>query len=369
MAYRRDRRSIRETYEEHFPPRDVREVTVQRVVNIVEKRGSVTRPELEYDRGYDEDQWYGGSRTHQDAREYRGEGAYPSNDRGYTDDNPNFGSFRRNSSPPLNEDPYSHYSSNRDDGHLRRQVEIRSRSRGSPYFRSRGRGSAPRKSTPDRGDHKLMPPLPYTDRGEDHDNYRRREPYTSVRDRSPIRREGQPPIPVRTGSNTSSRSYSPDKDKGYTYQQLQQRRYEETCGHNRELDKSSVLTSHTLSDSVDGSPRSSVSSKENPPASVTESEEAVAASTEPKTPEEDFKARRAQAIAAKALEIETLYRQDCETFGRVVKMLAAKEPSLDKMLQTPLTENLLEIKQRCLDDLKHFIKELDQVIQQPEAST
>lgn len=60
------------------------------------------------------------------------------------------------------------------------------------------------------------------------------------------------------------------------------------------------------------------------------------------------------------------YRQDCETFRTVVKMLVAKEPSLDNLLQASLDENLLEIKQRCLDALRHFVKELDEVLEQPD---
>lgn len=61
-----------------------------------------------------------------------------------------------------------------------------------------------------------------------------------------------------------------------------------------------------------------------------------------------------------------VYRQDCETFGMVVKMLVAKEPSLEKHLQNPLKENLIEIRERCLEDLRHFIGELDEVVRQPE---
>lgn len=55
----------------------------------------------------------------------------------------------------------------------------------------------------------------------------------------------------------------------------------------------------------------------------------------------------------------------------VVKMLVAKDASLEKQLQIPLRENLGEIRERCLDDLKHFISDLDQVIEvvrQPEPS-
>lgn len=63
-----------------------------------------------------------------------------------------------------------------------------------------------------------------------------------------------------------------------------------------------------------------------------------------------------------------MYRQDCETFGMVVKMLVAKDPNLEKQLQVPLRENLGEIRERCLEDLKHFISELDEAVRQPELS-
>eukprot|EP00064_Thunnus_orientalis_P010351 superscaffoldBa00001400_g10377 len=249
------------------------------------------RPGLEFDRGFNDDQWYGGPQNYQDARECHGEGSYPHSDRRYFDENPNFGSFRRNSSPPRNEASYSQLRYNRDD--LRHQL-----------------GS---------------------------------------------RRDAQPPVFVRSGSNSSNRSFSPDRDKSYTYQQNQQR------------NKPNVMTSHTPSSSAEGSPHSSGSSKEKPPGSAAETEDAVAASMEPKpTPEKDLKARRLEAIQAKALEIEKHYRQDCETFRTVVKMLVAKEPSLDNLLQASLDENLLEIKQRCLDALRHFVKELDEVLEQPD---
>lgn len=63
-----------------------------------------------------------------------------------------------------------------------------------------------------------------------------------------------------------------------------------------------------------------------------------------------------------------LYTQDCETFRTVVKMLVAKEPRLDSLLQAPLDENLMEIKQRCLDDLRRFVKEHDEVSQNTDCS-
>lgn len=49
-------------------------------------------------------------------------------------------------------------------------------------------------------------------------------------------------------------------------------------------------------------------------------------------------------------------------------MLVAKDPNLEKQLQVPLRENLGEIRERCLEDLKHFISELDEAVRQPEPS-
>ncbi|XP_053175660.1 periphilin-1 isoform X2 [Scomber japonicus] len=326
MAYRRAK-SIREAYEERFSQMDAREVTVHRVVNIVEKRSPVVRPGSEFDRGFNDDQWYDSPQNYQDARECHGESSYSHNEHRYFEENSNFGSFRRNSSPPRNEAPYSQIRYNRDD--LRHQLGSRHSGRAGPYFHKRGRGVGPSQR-----------------------ENRHSQP-GSTRDRSPTRRETQSSSSslVRSGSNNSNRSFSPDRDKGYTYQR----------------NKSNVVTSHTSNSSAEGSPHSSGSSKEKPPASAAESEEVVAASMEPKpTPEKDLKARRLVAIQAKALEIEKHYRQDCETFRTVVKMLVAKEPSLENLLQASLDENLLEIKQHCLDALRHFVKELDEVLEQPD---
>ncbi|NXM84025.1 PPHLN protein, partial [Oenanthe oenanthe] len=68
---------------------------------------------------------------------------------------------------------------------------------------------------------------------------------------------------------------------------------------------------------------------------------------------------RAKAIAAKTKEIEQVYRQDCETFGMVVKMLIDKDPSLEKSIQFALRQNLHEIGERCIEELKHFIAQYD----------
>ncbi|XP_020515412.2 periphilin-1 [Labrus bergylta] len=389
MAYRHGRHSIREAYEQQFAGMDSREVTVHRVVNIVDKRSQMPRPGFEFERGYDGDQWYGGRRNYQDDREYQGDCGYPPNDRRYYDDDGNFDNFRRKSPPPRNEGPYPQQSYGRDD--LRHQLASRNNGRARPYFGKKGRGSGP----PHR---------------EDHGDYRNSPPVGGKRDRSPSRREATQP-PVRSGSNSRSRSFSPDRDKSYTH------RHKLSAGTSSHPPSSHPSSSHPPSShppsshpssshpssshppsshppsshptSSTNAPSSTSTSKsseeetlpisgsskvkaelnEKPSASAAETEEeVVAASVEPKpTPDEDFKARRMQAIKTKALEIEKHYRQDCETFRTVVKMLVDKEPSLDNMLQAPLDKNLLEIKQRCLDSLKQFVKELDEVLEQPSS--
>ncbi|CAJ1056284.1 periphilin-1-like isoform X2 [Xyrichtys novacula] len=344
MSFRRGRHSIREAYEQHFQGgSDSREVTVHRVVNIVEKRNSVPRQGFEFDRGFDEDQWYDDSHMYGDDRDYNAEYNYLPNDRRYFDDNPNFGSFRRNSSPPRNDGPYPQQSYGRDD--LRHQLGSRNNSRARPYFRNKGRGSGP----PQR---------------DDHGNYRSSPPSGTKRDRSP-RRRGTVPPPVRSGSSSNSKSFSPDRDKNYT-----QRHKPSAPTSSSTLSSNTTSRNHSsnnISSSLEEESSHSPASTEKTPASAAETEEVVAASMEPEpTPDEDLKTRRLEAIKAKALEIETNYRQDCETFRTVVKMLVAKEPSLDNLLQAPLDKNLLEIKQRCLDSLKHFVKELDEVLQQPD---
>uniref|UniRef100_A0A3Q2U362 Periphilin 1 n=1 Tax=Fundulus heteroclitus TaxID=8078 RepID=A0A3Q2U362_FUNHE len=351
VAYQHSRKSIRETYEEHFSQKDAREVcegvvsryqvlyrclgeatsrwsqawnciilkslklnltigvlcfqvTVHRVVNIIEKRSPMPRPGLDFDRAYD-DQRYRGSRNYQSERGYRSEDGYLPEDSQYYEDNPNYGSYRRKSPPHRSDEQYSPQSYGQDD--LRHQLS------------SRG----------------------------DYDDYRPSKSLVITRERSPGRREGHPP--GRSGSNTS-RSFSPDRDKGYAYQQ-----------------KHKSSTTKTPSSSVESSPHRSSSSKEKPSASAAEMEEVAAASTEPKlTPEEDLKARRSEAIKAKVAEIEKHYRQDCETFRTVVKMLVEKEPSLDGLLQAPLDKNLLEIRQHCLDAIKSFVMELDEILEQPD---
>lgn len=54
-----------------------------------------------------------------------------------------------------------------------------------------------------------------------------------------------------------------------------------------------------------------------------------------------------------------VYRQDCETFGMVVKMLIDKDPSLEKQVQFALRQNLSEIGERCIEELKLYIADYD----------
>lgn len=43
----------------------------------------------------------------------------------------------------------------------------------------------------------------------------------------------------------------------------------------------------------------------------------------------------------------------------VVKMLIDKDPSLEKSIQFALRQNLHEIGERCIEELKHFIAQYD----------
>ncbi|XP_012681469.2 uncharacterized protein LOC105898904 [Clupea harengus] len=70
-------------------------------------------------------------------------------------------------------------------------------------------------------------------------------------------------------------------------------------------------------------------------------------------------AARSRAIQTKRREIEEVYRQDCDTFGVVVKMLIAKDPSLERPIQSSLHENLREVGLRCVEAMQDFIKEYD----------
>ncbi|XP_036373733.1 periphilin-1 isoform X2 [Megalops cyprinoides] len=360
MAYRRDR-SIREAYDEHF--HGDRAVPYTRMVNVADRRGDFGRPDEEYPRDFE----YDGPRYYPNGgpRSYHGE-----DHRSYHTDNMHFGNMRRSGPPSRRDDGYHYYRGPREDPHGGRQMEFRTNSRTGPQPNVRNQGLYPTPRSlsavvPDGADDTLMQAILNLDRGDDRDHFRRKESFPPQRDRSPIKRDIPPSSHSRSGSSLSSRSYSPEKSKSYSYQTQQKKRYEESYCQNREPDKERP-SSHSVNTSRDGSPQSSTSiSKEEAHVLEGEQEEMLPVKDEAAK----MKERRSQAIAAKAREIEQVYRQDCETFGMVVKMLVAKEPSLERQLQNPLKENLSEIRERCLEDLRHFISEMDEVLLQPDTSS
>ncbi|XP_075065167.1 periphilin-1 isoform X2 [Mixophyes fleayi] len=242
---------------------------------------------------------------------------------------------------------------------------------------------------------------PYMSRPPDFGDHREgfgRKPlyHPYMRERSPLRRETsyfrESPVTrkdsphSRSGSSVSSRSYSPDRGKTFP----SQHRSKERPG------------THLLKSSKDGSPSSSAAI---PPAKTVEHDKVNRLSdsafveaackwvsdkmekvSESNLPEAGSSSalfgdqaadgeanvavnaelfdstplsNRSKAVAAKTKEIEEVYRQDCETFGMVVKMLIDKDPSLEKQVQFALRQNLSEIGERCIEELKLYIAEYD----------
>ncbi|KAH0616611.1 hypothetical protein JD844_027860 [Phrynosoma platyrhinos] len=221
---------------------------------------------------------------------------------------------------------------------------------------------------------------------------------------SPVGRRDSPPS--RSGSSVSSRSYSPERSKAYAFHQSQHSRSMSSL-HKRNisqqgkerassqslktsrdvsptgtaavtpskpLDKSSRLSEKELAEAAsrwaaekaekaDTSSVPEISEYEptaSEPLYVEHHEEATANVADNNELFEDSqRVSRAKAITAKTKEIEQVYRQDCETFGAVVKMLIEKDPSLEKPIQFSLRQNLHEIGERCIEELKHFIAEYD----------
>ncbi|XP_039891110.1 periphilin-1 isoform X9 [Simochromis diagramma] len=340
VTYRRER-SIREVYDERFLTD--RPGPYPRAAGGVERRGPFGRPEDDYSRGgYD---YEGGPRFYPNGGGPRG---YHEDQRGYHGDGPHFPAERR-AIPPSRREDYP-YRVPRDDSHTARPLEFGARAPPPHSVRGQGIYPAPR-ALPESGEDTLVQAILNLDRGEDRDHYRRKAaPFPPLRDRSPVRREVARSPHSRSGSSVSSRGYSPDRAKSLPFPSQQ----DKIPGLSRE-----------------GSPQSATSVKEENPPPEGEKEEPLVAPVveESQKSTDNFHERRALAIAAKAQEIEKVYRQDCETFGMVVKMLVAKDPNLEKQLQVPLRENLGEIRERCLEDLKQFISELDDVIRQPETST
>ncbi|KAM4883053.1 periphilin-1 isoform 9-T11 [Thomomys bottae] len=207
------------------------------------------------------------------------------------------------------------------------------------------------------------------------DGFRRKSFYSShySRDRSPHKREppffrespgGRKDSPhSRSGSSVSSRGYSPERSKSYSFHQSQHRKpvrpgasYKRQSEGNPERGKE--RSAQSLKTSRDTSPSSSSavpSSKVlDKPTRLTEKELAEAAS---KWAAEKLE-KSDESNLPEISEFE-VYRQDCETFGMVVKMLIEKDPSLEQSIQFALRQNLHEIGERCVEELKNFIAEYD----------
>lgn len=54
-----------------------------------------------------------------------------------------------------------------------------------------------------------------------------------------------------------------------------------------------------------------------------------------------------------------MYHQECEMFGLVAKMLIAKDPTLERPIQSALQENLRDIGKRCVEGMEKFIEDYD----------
>ncbi|KAM6094408.1 periphilin-1 isoform 3-T4 [Chlamydotis macqueenii] len=237
------------------------------------------------------------------------------------------------------------------------------------------------------------------------DGFRRKSFYPShyMRERSPHKRDSpffrespgsrRDSPHSRSGSSVSSRSYSPERSKGYPFHQSQHSRSKERTSaqslktsrdaspsgstavpSSKALDKSNRLSEKELAEAA--SKWAAEKSEKADESNVPETTEYNAGSSAPLYVEQTEETEtnimdstelyedgqllgRSKAIVTKTKEIEQVYRQDCETFGMVVKMLIDKDPSLEKSIQFALRQNLHEIGERCIEELKHFIAQYD----------
>ncbi|XP_074683523.1 periphilin-1 isoform X3 [Strix aluco] len=237
------------------------------------------------------------------------------------------------------------------------------------------------------------------------DGFRRKSFYPShyVRERSPHKRDSpffrespgsrRDSPHSRSGSSVSSRSYSPERSKAYPFHQSQHSRSKERTSvqslktsrdaspsgttavqSSKALDKSNRLSEKELAEAASkwAAEKSEKADESNlpeiteydagssAPLYIEQTEETETNITDSTELYEDGQLLgRSKAIATKTKEIEQVYRQDCETFGMVVKMLIDKDPSLEKSIQFALRQNLHEIGERCIEELKHFIAQYD----------
>ncbi|XP_034625530.1 periphilin-1 isoform X5 [Trachemys scripta elegans] len=362
MAYRRDEMWSEGRYEyerlprERLPPRIHSDDDYHRVVNVAPKKPPLLdRPaEGSYSR-YDD-------YSHVDYRDY--------------EEGRSFAHERRSGPPHRGEDPG--YRWPREDYSISRQPEYRDIRDGL-----RRKSFYPSHYLRERSPHKRDSPF-----------FRE----------SPVSRRDSPHS--RSGSSVSSRSYSPERSKAYSFHQSQHSRSMSSL-HKRNisqqgkerpsaqslktsrdaspsgstavpsskvLDKSSRLSEKELAEAASkwAAEKSEKADESNLPEiteydagssaplyveRTEETETNITDSTE--LYEDNQILGRSKAIATKTKEIEQVYRQDCETFGMVVKMLIDKDPSLEKSIQFALRQNLHEIGERCIEELKHFIAEYD----------
>uniref|UniRef100_UPI00398E9C50 periphilin-1 isoform X3 n=1 Tax=Pristiophorus japonicus TaxID=55135 RepID=UPI00398E9C50 len=228
------------------------------------------------------------------------------------------------------------------------------------------------------------------------DNFRRKSLYSSPHARERFSHKRETPYHrresphSRSGSSISSRSYSPEKSKPPSYQS--------------QFSKNKERAVSSLTPSRDASPSSSVPPVTSKSANFEKASKAFDnlskevvndwCSEQQQIPEleiaehdtvddiqmllsdklDDLEMNtrnavdlidlsqtdhRTRAIAEKTKEIEEVYRQDCETFGLVVQMLIDKDPTLEKTIQFALRENLREIGERCIEELRKFIANYD----------
>ncbi|XP_027297244.1 periphilin-1 isoform X4 [Cricetulus griseus] len=195
------------------------------------------------------------------------------------------------------------------------------------------------------------------------DAFRRKSFYSSQysRDRSPHKRDAsffrESPVGQkesshrRSGSSLSSRSYSPEGSKTSSFHQSQYTSKEKSIQSSKTSGDTSPSRSSEVSSSKTGS---------TGPVFIDQTEEPESNTTDGTELCKDSQlSSRSKAIASKTKEIQQAYRQDFETFGMVVKMLVDKEPSLEKSIQFALRQNLQEMGERCVEELKRFITEYD----------
>ncbi|KAL6474451.1 hypothetical protein MHYP_G00180120 [Metynnis hypsauchen] len=341
MAYRRER-SIREIYEERISGRS-QQVPYQRTVSLVDRRTVHSWTEEDYDREGDYNYSHGRGGYHGDDR------------RGYYGEREQYSGEKRGGPHYRREDPYFYYRESAEELPTARQAELRNSSRVSSQPRGqRLPPPRPLMSVPRRGDDSVMNGTVNPDRGDERESLKRKASFPPAREQSPPNKE----VPLASHSR-SSRSYSPECSKTSSSPPLPKKTAVQQ--------EKEGPPNHRTGESQDGSPHSSVleiKQEEKPGIKVEQCEEETEVKEDA---EQSLEVRRARVIANKALEIEKLYRQDCETFGMVVKMLIAKQPTLEKQLQTALKENLAEIKERCLEDLRHFISEVNVVLKSDQS--